>query len=235
MLTPSIVCYLKMHIHILLVLIAAGAFKLTFGWSYLHALAGVAIAYLLGLLPWMFFTFIETRFSKKLSPIERFMKYAQTPDFRKRSTLANQIFKTWPELPSDAALRKSEIRDLKIRVRPDKSDDRKYVVQVTNTGKTPYENIAIDLREILLSAESFGLDTTHMPEDMQYAQGAPVRIAKLRPKETASMEITGYGTHDRYDLDRVRYAPVSFDRQVKEQTDMPYWSEVIVDLPEAKG
>jgi hypothetical protein len=224
-----------MHIHILLVLIAAGAFKIMFGWSYFHALVGVAIAYLFGLIPWMFFTFIETRFSKKLSPIERFMKYAQTPDFRKRSTLANQIFRTWPELPSDAVLRKSEIKDLKIRVRPDKSDDRKYVVQVTNTGKTPYENIAIDLRDTLLWAENFGLDTTHMPDEIQYAQGAPVRIAKLLPKETASIETTGYGTPDKYDMERVRYAPISFDRPIKEQTDTPYWSEVVVDLPGAKG
>jgi hypothetical protein len=225
-----------MHIHVLLVLITAVAFKLMFGGSFWHMLAGVTFAYLIGLLPWMCITFIQTRFSKKPSPVEQFMQYAQTPEFRKKSMLADQVFKRWhQDFPSDAVLRKSEIRDLKIVVRPEKSGYSKYVVQVANTGKAAYENIAIDLREILLWAENFGLDTTHMPADIQYAQGAPVRIEKLPPGETASVETTGYGPYDKYDLDRVRYAPVSFDRPIREQTNTPYWCELIVDLPGARN
>lgn len=106
---------------------------------------------------------------------------------------------------------KREVTDLRVTVvaEPVPTGDC-YRIEVRNRGAMSYESLTVTYRDLLLWAERFGLDTTHMPAQEQYAAEVPVRIDRLGPGEAAQFLRRGYGEHHHYDGPRLAETPLSF-------------------------
>ena len=128
-----------------------------------------------------------------------------------------------------------EVKGLRIVVSADDSAADAYRVEVTNTGRHAFEQLTIDYRDILLWAESFGLDTTHMPAEQQYIAGEPIHIESLAPGGTARFVRKGYRDHEAYDGLRERLLNVEFvqDGQPATKADRR-WAPAVVKLPNAR-
>jgi hypothetical protein len=221
-----------MKMHLIYIAVATIAFKLLFHKvDTLYLLLGVSFAYFAGMAPWAVYSFITRKLQRDKPSLEEFMNYAKTPDYKKKSTLANEIFHSFPQLPSDQDLKKTEIRDLRVAIGPSDTDTDRFCVTVENRGKTSYKGLIIELRNILGWAESFGIDTTHMPSSSQYAGNSDVKIDVIAPKEVIRAEVSGYGIPGKYRHYRTRYAKVfPFPRK---ETAHLQWCEIHVNLPGA--
>ena len=129
-----------------------------------------------------------------------------------------------------------QIRDLQIRVAADASAPDAFLVTVRNSGRVAYEELAIDIRDVLFAAESFSLDTTHMPAQHQYIDGESIVVGRLGAGESACFVRRGYDTHERYDGGRKRVLNVTYMQQGKPLTAADRrWTEALVDLPNARS
>lgn len=161
----------------------------------------------------------------------KLLKMANDKTLQKKIKLSNTVFLNFPNLPSDKDLKSSEIKDIKIKIQAGQKSKKDFIVKITNIGHHTFKNIDIDIKNILLWAESFGVDTTHMPSDFQYGTTADCKAEEIKPNETIEIGIAGYGSHEQYDLERIRYAKISFSSPEKEKLHIPYWVEIVVDLP----
>lgn len=116
---------------------------------------------------------------------------------------------TLPHLPRERP--GLDVRDLRVTVTAQPgSDPRLYRLEVRNSGNRDYRSLTLNDRELLLYAECFSLDTTHMPADQLYAAGEPLVIDHLAAGETAVLLRQGYGRHDRYDGPRRSEMPIAY-------------------------
>lgn len=128
-----------------------------------------------------------------------------------------------------------QVHDLAVRISADSSSTYSYRISVSNNGRKTYRNLRVAYRNILLFADNFSVDVTHMPEEMRYADGAPLVLPVLGPGQTIEELRTGWGEHDRYDMRRAREAALEFesDDEVPGPEDKRYCL-VTVDLPNAR-
>jgi hypothetical protein len=126
-------------------------------------------------------------------------------------------------------------KDVEIRVAADPGASNAYALSVTNTGPHAFRALEVDDRELLMWAENFGLDTTHMPDAQQYCACEPVVIDFLRPGEKVRLVRHGYGEHGRYDGARERTVHVAYVLRGRKVTRADrHWARVVVDLPHAR-
>jgi hypothetical protein len=92
-----------------------------------------------------------------------------------------------------------KVRDLSIDVAADAATSNRYLLRIRNTGMRTFNDLRIHYEPLLLFAEHFGLDSTHMPDDVAYAHGEPLILDALRAGETVVIAKSGYASADRYD------------------------------------
>ena len=127
------------------------------------------------------------------------------------------------------------VSDLRITVSAEGSAPDSFVIAVTNKGAHPYESLRVGYERLLLHAEHFGLDTTHMPQEVAWKPGEPLVIDVLRPGETTRLVRTGYGNHDAYDGPRETVLDLAYRFRGKAfHVPDRRWSPVTVDLPNAR-
>jgi len=126
------------------------------------------------------------------------------------------------------------VGDISITISPESSGPNCYLLAVTNTGHHTYEDLHVGYERLLLHAESFGLDTTHMPADMAWIAGEPVVIKALAPGKTACVVRNGYGSHEQFDGYRETVLDLEYRIGRKTVTTRDRrWSQAILDLPNA--
>jgi hypothetical protein len=136
---------------------------------------------------------------------------------------------------SDHARKK--ISDITIKISPSNESVTAYNISVENSGESTFQNIRVRYERILLWAELFGHDTTHMPWEHQFAEDEPLLIEKLPPSTVIEFSRKGFGSHERYDGPRA--TEVYITGQNEEIEGFPVnnfnWCEAIIELPNAKG
>ncbi len=127
------------------------------------------------------------------------------------------------------------VAGLSIEVSPCPSDRTAYVIAVKNAGRNHYEHVRVRYEPLLLDAENFGIDTTHMPTEAARKAGESVEFASIAPGESAQVVRRGFGPHDKYDGPRKTALDLEFQLgNMKISVDDRRWSEVAVRLPNAR-
>ena len=125
---------------------------------------------------------------------------------------------------------------LSIVVSPLGANASSYVISVTNQGPHEYARLRIGYEPLLLNAESFGLDTTHMPHAQAQKPGEPIEIAALPVDRTIEIARVGYDAHERYDGFRETAVDVEFELNGKRYSrEDKRWCPVTVELPNARA
>jgi len=138
--------------------------------------------------------------------------------------------------PARRPIESRRVGDISIAVSPGSSGPKSYRLAITNNGPHAYENLRVGYERLLLHAENFGLDTTHMPSEQAWIAGEPVVIAALAPGETAHVLRDGYGSHEQFDGHRETVLDLEYRFRGKTITAQDRrWSEATVDLPNARG
>ena len=107
-----------------------------------------------------------------------------------------------------------------------------YKISVKNTGDEVLNNFLI-IYGPLLHPGNFGLDDTHMPENIWVK--APVLIPQIAPNETVTFNAEGYDVPEKYDgLMRTTVAVDFPDLAENSKFSGCYRVEVDVNLPEAR-
>ena len=136
---------------------------------------------------------------------------------------------------SDHASKK--IPAITIKISPSNESVTAYKISVENSGESTFQNIRVRYEKILLWAELFGHDTTHMPWEHQFAKGEPLLIDKLPPSTVIEFSRKGFGSHERYDGPRT--TEVYITGPTEEVVGFPVnnfnWCEAVIELPNAKG
>lgn len=104
-----------------------------------------------------------------------------------------------------------KVAELAVRIAPDASGPNRYAITVTNRGARAFEALRVHYEALLLFAEHFGLDTTHMPDDMARIAGEPLLIDSLPAGQSVTLVRPGYATRDRYDGPREAALDVEFN------------------------
>jgi hypothetical protein len=127
------------------------------------------------------------------------------------------------------------VRELRLTVSADRSSANAFLIVVTNTGPHPYEALRIGYERLLLHAEHFGLDSTHMPDNVARKEGPPLVIDVLAPGKAIEIVRSGYGTHDEYDGPRETVLDLAYRFQGREfAVQARRWADVTVVLPNAR-
>jgi hypothetical protein len=130
-----------------------------------------------------------------------------------------------------------KIPDITIHISPSNESETSYKISVKNSGQSTYQNIRVRYESILLWAELFGHDTTHMPLEWQFANDEPLLIDKLPPSAVIEFSRKGFGSHKRYDGPRA--TEVYITGPTEKVAGFPVnnfnWCEAIIELPNAKG
>jgi len=125
---------------------------------------------------------------------------------------------------------------LSIVVSPCPSDPASYVITVSNDGPHTYQEVRVRYEPLLLDAGNFGLDTTHMPQDLARKPGAPIEVPLVPARSSVDLVITGYGSHDRYDGPRETAIDLEFRLEGREfSADDRRWTQATVNLPKARN
>ena len=135
----------------------------------------------------------------------------------------------------DREREKLRVRDLVVTVTGDRSSQDHYVVAVRNTGKRPLENFRILYEPVLLDAENFGVDTTHMRSTETRIPGDPIHIETLDPGQ--SMQFVRKGWGDQASFDGLRECPVELVFEGQGGTpasNMKPWCDAMFKLPNAR-
>lgn len=136
---------------------------------------------------------------------------------------------------SEVAERERQLADVEVTVSPVVAQDFLYNIDIENIGPSRLTDIHIDYRRILLWAERFSIDTTHMPEDQCYISGDPIHVYQLDAGQRVRLVRKGYWSHDRYDGPQVHHAPITFVRGDSRATaDDKRWCNVLVRLLNAR-
>jgi hypothetical protein len=154
--------------------------------------------------------------------------------FRKRVPSVRELFLQAIE-EADRQAEKRRSSDLLISLSSSTSGDDQYVISVTNTGSRTYDSLRIKYEALLLDAENFGMDTTHMPSELARIPGEALVIDSLAPGHTVQTLRKGYAQHERYD--GLREFPVELEYRLEGRTylaDDRRWATIIVDLPNAR-
>lgn len=156
--------------------------------------------------------------------------------FKKKKTPKEQFLEGWQQLEAiERVILERRVKDLLIHIGPEPSSDTSYLMSIINTGGAGYKNLRFLYADILLWAESFSIDTTHMPQEIQYAPGEPLVINYLAPGEKVEVTLEGYGTHDRYDAPSRRFIHLEYELHNKKVTLADKkWCYAFVDLPSAR-
>ena len=124
---------------------------------------------------------------------------------------------------------------LSINVSPSPADPVGYVLTVANDGPHAYQNLHIDYGALLLNAEHFGLDTTHMSDADARKPGKPIEIGVLSAGQSVQVMRTGYESHDRYDGPHETVLDLQFQLQGRAfATRDRRWIPIFVNLPTAR-
>lgn len=128
-----------------------------------------------------------------------------------------------------------KVTDLRVEISAADASDCHYRISVTNTGKRRYGKLFLGYHDVLLYAERFSIDTTHMPREEWYIDGEPVFIEALEPGQTVQVVRSGYGTHGRYDGPRQAQIMLVYESEGRTAalTDRR-WCYAIVKLPNAR-
>lgn len=136
------------------------------------------------------------------------------------------------EVEAERAQRR--VRDLRIRVGADATGADLYRISVTNSGARVFEALHVAYEPVLLHAEKFGVDTTHMPPDLGWVAAEPLLLASIAPGQTVEVRRRGYGDHRRYDGPRAHPVRLAFSSGgTRVAFADGWWAQVDVDLPNA--
>lgn len=142
------------------------------------------------------------------------------------------------ERKDKARLRKADkkrVRDLDVRVTVDGASNRAFAISIKNVGTSIYRNLTFHYGGILLHAENFGIDTTHMPVGMECIDGEEICVAQISPGETVTFIRQGYATHDMYNKESKRVVRLTFADAERSGRDAEVsWVYAVVDLPNAR-
>jgi hypothetical protein len=128
------------------------------------------------------------------------------------------------------------VRDLSITISADSSGPDRYLISVRNSGSRTFEELRVHHEPVLLDAESFGLDTTHMPSEQASIAGEPVLVDILPPGQTAAVVRSGYGPHERYDGPQETVFDVEYRSGGKSFTrENRHWCHVRVAMAKARS
>lgn len=89
-------------------------------------------------------------------------------------------------------------KDIEVKVSSSTTSKHHYLLTIKNTGRIRLNNIRIFYEPFILDAESFGVDTTHMPDNIATIHDDPIIIESLRENETITFERKGWGAHEDY-------------------------------------
>jgi hypothetical protein len=136
---------------------------------------------------------------------------------------------------SDHASKK--ISAITIQISPSDESERSYKIFVQNSGDSKYNNIRIRYEPIILWAGHFGLDTTHMPVEWQFANDEPLLIDELPPSAVIEFNRKGYGRHQSYDGPQKTEVFVTGPTEIVSGFPVNNfnWCEAIIELPNANG
>jgi len=127
------------------------------------------------------------------------------------------------------------VEDLSVSVAADSSARNRYVLSITNHGRRTFSRLRVHYEPLLLDAESFGQDTTHMPAERARTSGEPLRIPLLQPGTTERFVRAGWGSHNRYDGPRETAMDVEYRAGGEVVTaEDRRWCRVSVDLAGAQ-
>jgi hypothetical protein len=137
---------------------------------------------------------------------------------------------------SEVAVQERKLADIEVTISAANDGPRFYNIDIENSGPSRFTDIDVDYRRILLWAERFSLDTTHMPKEHCYISGEPIHVDRLDAGQRVRLVRKGHGTHDRYDGPKVQRAVITFTRADSRATaDDKRWCNVIVQLPNARA
>lgn len=154
--------------------------------------------------------------------------------FRRKGPIDDEIFLQAIE-EAEREFQKRRVPDLLISVSADATSQAHYLISVTNTGARTFEDLRVKYEAFLLDAESFGLDTTHMPSELARRPGEPLLIRTLVPGQTVQEVRKGYGAQEDYDgFSEYR---VELEYRAEGRTFVQHdrqWANVVVNLPNAR-
>ena len=128
------------------------------------------------------------------------------------------------------------VRDLSITVSADISGPDRYLISIHNAGRHTYTDVRVHYETLLLDAESFGCDTTHMPTELSRIAGEAVSVDTIPPGTTARVARKGYGSHDQYDGPRETAVDLDYCLEGKQMTGQDRrWCHCNVELPNARS
>jgi hypothetical protein len=129
-------------------------------------------------------------------------------------------------------LKRGKFPSLSVCVDPSDEGGLIYTISVKNTGGEVLNNVLI-IYGPLLHPGNFGLDDTHMPENIWVK--APVLIPQIAPNETATFNAEGYDVPEKYDgLVRTTVAVDFPDLAEHSKFSGHYSVEAVVNLPNAR-
>ena len=124
---------------------------------------------------------------------------------------------------------------LSVNVSPLVADPKSYLITIANIGPHLYRDVRARYEPLLLNAESFSLDTTHMPSELAQKSGDPIQIDVIPAGRSIQMVRAGYDVHDRYDGRRETTMDLEFHLEgcpfTKEDRR---WIPAFVNVPKAK-
>lgn len=136
---------------------------------------------------------------------------------------------------AEDAIAKREVQDLRVKVTASQESPACCDIEISNSANYPYKNFRLMYEGALLWAERFGVDTTHMPQEWQYQEGAPILIEELAPNSSIKFCREAYGNLARYDGPRSTKFELIFELEGTHFTsEDKRWCQADVLLPNAR-
>ena len=126
------------------------------------------------------------------------------------------------------------VKDLDVSISSEQPSQNCYAITIKNTGNRLFKNLRVGYEKVLLDAENFGIDTTHMPTEDARISGEPIFIEKLSPAQSIKFVRNGWGSYVKFD-GRKKFA-VELDFETNETSvDLKKWCYARVKLPNARS
>lgn len=154
---------------------------------------------------------------------------------------ADYVFNNTDKSPLMQAMREVEqereklrIKDIEVTVTACPNAPEHFLLTIKNRGEAAYKNLRVLYEPLLLDANSFGVDTTHMPDSR--IPGEPIQIEKLMPKQSVQFVRKGWGKASDYDGPKQNSLPLQFCSTGSPNQNASHpWCFIKLKLPNAKS